>query len=85
MRFSAQASLLPCLNRPSLWWLHRLHEKLEYGVFIDIDPTPGLFDSVRPDLEQTILDALDALMEAGNERIGFIGGFGNIMGEHEYP
>ncbi len=65
--------------------LYRLHEKLEYGVFIDINPTPGLFDSVRPDLEQTILDALDALMEAGNKRIGFIGGFGSIMGEHEYP
>ena len=65
--------------------LRQLHEKLEYGVFIDINPAPGLFDSVRPDLEQTILDALDALMGAGNKRIGFIGGLGNIMGEHEYP
>ena len=24
-------------------------------------------------------------MDAGNKRIGFIGGFGNIMGDHEYP
>ncbi len=65
--------------------LRRLHEKLEYGVFIDINPAPSLFDSVQPDLEQTILDALDALMDAGNKRIGFIGGVGNIMGEHGYP
>ena len=65
--------------------LRRLHGALPHGVFIDINPAPGLFDSVQPDLEQTVLDALDALVAAGNRRIGFIGGFGNIMGEHEYP
>lgn len=65
--------------------LRRLHHALPHGVFIDINPAPGLFDSVQPDLEQTILDALDALISAGNRRIGFIGSFGNIMGEHEYP
>ena len=65
--------------------LKRLHAVLPYGVFIDINPAPSLFDSVQPDLEQTILDALDELMDAGNKRIGFIGGFGNIMGDHEYP
>lgn len=37
--------------------LHRLHKKLPHGVFIDINPAPALFDSVQPDLEQTILDA----------------------------
>ncbi|MBO9105961.1 MAG: substrate-binding domain-containing protein [Escherichia coli] len=36
-------------------------------------------------MEQTILDAIDALMASGYSRIGFIGGLGNIMGEHEYP
>ena len=41
--------------------LHRLHRKLPHGVFIDINPAPELFDSVQPDLEQTILDAIDAL------------------------
>lgn len=65
--------------------LHRLHKKLPHGVFIDINPAPTLFDSVQPDLEQTILDAIDALMGSGCSRIGFIGGLGNIMGKHEYP
>lgn len=65
--------------------MKRLHAVLPHGVFIDINPAPSLFDSVQPDLEQTILDALDELMDAGNKRIGFIGGFGNIMGDHEYP
>ena len=45
--------------------LHRLHKKLPHGVFIDINPAPALFDSVQPDLEQTILDAIDALMASG--------------------
>ena len=54
--------------------LHRLHKKLPHGVFIDINPAPALFDSVQPDLEQTILDAIDALMASGCSRIGFIGG-----------
>ena len=54
--------------------LHRLHKKLSHGVFIDINPAPALFDSVQPDLEQTILDAIDALMGSGCSRIGFIGG-----------
>lgn len=45
-------------------------------VFIgELNPAPSLFDSVQPDLEQTILDALDELMDAGNRPIGFIGGF----------
>ena len=65
--------------------LLKLHLVLPYGVFIDINPAPALFDSVQPDLEQTILDAIDALMGSGCSRIGFIGGLGNIMGKHEYP
>ena len=47
--------------------LKRLHAVLPHGVFIDINPAPSLFDSVQPDLEQTILDALDELMDAGNK------------------
>ena len=47
--------------------LKRLHAVLPHGVFIDINPAPNLFDSVQPDLEQTILDALDELMDAGNK------------------
>ena len=59
--------------------LHRLHKKLPHGVFIDINPAPALFDSVQPDLEQTILDAIDALMASGCSRIGFIGGLGLLL------
>lgn len=58
--------------------LHRLHKKLPHGVFIDINPAPALFDSVQPDLEQTILDAIDALMASGCSRIGFIGGWATL-------
>lgn len=65
--------------------LHRLHQALPHGVFIDINPAPNLFDSVQPDLEQIVLDALDALKADGCRRIGFIGGAGTMMGEHSYP
>ena len=65
--------------------LHRMHKKLPHGVFIDINPAPSLFDSVQPDLSQTILDALDVLVSSGKRRIGYIGGTGFTMGLHEYP
>lgn len=63
----------------------KLHLVLPYGVFIDINPAPSLFDSVQPDLSQTILDALDMLVSSGKRRIGYIGGTGFTMGLHEYP
>jgi len=50
--------------------LLKLHLVLPYGVFIDINPAPSLFDSVQPDLSQTILDALDMLVSSGKRRIG---------------
>lgn len=65
--------------------LLKLHLVLPYGVFIDINPAPSLFDSVQPDLSQTILDALDVLVSSGKRRIGYIGGTGFTMGLHEYP
>ncbi|OXN01340.1 LacI family DNA-binding transcriptional regulator [Bifidobacterium vansinderenii] len=65
--------------------LHRLHDVLPYGVFLDTNPAPNLFDSVQPDLQQTVLDALDEFAAAGMKRVGFIGGTGRIMGTHEYP
>ena len=57
--------------------LLKLHLVLPYGVFIDINPAPSLFDSVQPDLGQTILEALDVLMASGKRRIGYIGGAGS--------
>lgn len=65
--------------------LHALHAVLPYGVFIDVNPAPDLFDSVQPDLSQTILDALDRLIASGKRRIGYIGGTGYTMGLHGYP
>lgn len=66
--------------------LLKLHLVLPYGVFIDINPAPSLFDSVQPDLSQTILDALDMLVSSGKRRIGYIrrywlhDGFARISG-----
>ena len=40
--------------------LERLHDAMPYGVFIDVNPAPGLFDSVQPDLQQTVHDAVAA-------------------------
>lgn len=65
--------------------LVRLHDVLSYGVFIDVNPAPNLFDSVQPDLAQTVLDAIDLAMARGMYRIGLIGGYGRMMGRHEYP
>ncbi len=47
---------------PSSDELLKLHLVLPYGVFIDINPAPSLFDSVQPDLSQTIFG-----------RIGYVG------------
>ncbi len=62
--------------------LEALHEALPHGVFIDINPAPTLFHSVRPDLQQTVIEAIYALREQGRTRIGFIGGDGHMMGSH---
>lgn len=65
--------------------LRALHAVLPHGVCIDTNPAPHLFDSVRPDLSQTMLDALDAMIATGRKRIAFLGGVGSIMGTHDYP
>ena len=64
--------------------LEALHEVLPHGVFIDINPAPALFHSVRPDLQQTVSDAIYALRENGREHIAFIGGDGHMMGSHVF-
>jgi len=65
--------------------LSRLHDALPHGVFIDVNPVPNLFDSVQPDLAQTVLDAITEARRRGMTRIGFIGGDGYSMGDYEYP
>ena len=64
--------------------LDRLYEALSHGVFIDINPAPALFHSVRPDLQQTVIDAIYTLHEQGRQRIAFIGGAGHMMGSHVF-
>ena len=64
--------------------LDRLYEALAHGVFIDINPAPALFHSVRPDLQQTVIDAIYTLREQGRQRIAFIGGSGHMMGSHVF-
>ena len=63
--------------------LDRLHEAMPYGVFIDVNPAPNLFDSVQPDLQQTIHDAVAACAAKGMKRVGFIGGKGCLMNFYE--
>lgn len=63
--------------------LERLHEAMPYGVFIDVNPAPNLFDSVQPDLQQTIHDAVAACAAKGMKRVGFIGGKGCLMNFYE--
>ena len=64
--------------------LDRLYEAFSHGVFIDINPAPALFHSVRPDLQQTVIDAIYTLREQGRQRIAFIGGSGHMMGSHVF-
>lgn len=44
------------------------------GVFIDSTPAPKHYDSVRPDLSQITINAIDYFIEKGHTKIGFIGG-----------
>lgn len=56
--------------------LQKLHKALPNGVFIDTNPAPNLFDSIKPNLFLTVKDAIDQLLQAGYKKIGFIGGLG---------
>lgn len=56
--------------------LQKLHHVLPNGVFIDTNPVPNLFDSIKPNLALTVKDAIDQLLNAGYQEIGFIGGEG---------
>lgn len=51
-----------------------LNQKTNYGVFIDSNPAPDLFDAVLPDTARMTKRAIDFFRQAGHEKIGFIGG-----------
>ena len=48
-----------------------------------MNPAPNLFDSVQPDLQQTMHDAVAACAAKGMKRVGFIGGKGYLMNFYE--
>lgn len=54
--------------------LNYLHDITENGVFIDTTPDMLHYDSVRPDLYQTVDRAVNMFVESGHTNIGFIGG-----------
>ena len=56
--------------------LVKLHEVLPNGVFVDTNPAPELFDSIRPNLTLTVKNAIDLFIKNGYESIGFIGSVG---------
>lgn len=64
--------------------LNKLHQVLPNGVFIDANPAPKLFDSIKPNLALTVEDAVAQLVKNGYQHIGFIGGEGfNFNGIQE--
>src|SRR5699024_8459847 len=54
--------------------LYLLHEITEQGSFIDSSTDMLIYDSVRPVLYQTTVQAIDYFLKNGHEEIGFIGG-----------
>ena len=56
--------------------LVKLHKVLPNGVFVDTNPAPELFDSIRPNLPLTVKNAIDLFIKNGIDKIGFIGGVG---------
>lgn len=56
--------------------LEILHDVLPNGVFVDTNPAPELFDSIRPNLALTVKNAINLFIEKGLQSFGFIGGDG---------
>lgn len=55
--------------------LEKLHQVLPYGIFLDSNPAPKIFDSIKPNLALTVTDAIDRLLDKGIKSIGFIGNY----------
>ncbi|MHC3376193.1 LacI family DNA-binding transcriptional regulator [Ligilactobacillus equi] len=63
----------------------RLKKSIENGVFLDTNNYPNLFDSVQPDLNETIHSAVNECIKKNYRRVGFIGGQGLRNDEyHQY-
>lgn len=44
------------------------------GVFLEMNPEPEMFDTVKPDTDRMTRHAIDLFLNKGYEKIGFIGG-----------
>lgn len=44
------------------------------GVFLEMNPEPEIFDTVKPDTDRMTRHAIDLFLDKGYEKIGFIGG-----------
>lgn len=51
-----------------------LKAKLPQGVFLEINPDPDSYDTVKPDTDRITLKAIQAFLAKGYRKIGFIGG-----------
>lgn len=60
--------------------LQALHQVLPNGVFVDTNPAPELFDSIKPNLTLTVKSAIDLFIKNGYQSIGFIGAEGMKRG-----
>ena len=47
---------------------------MPYGVLLEINPCPELFDTVKPDTDRMTQLAIDLFLTKGYRKIGFIGG-----------
>lgn len=45
-----------------------------YGVILEINPVPEIFDTVKPDTDRMTRKAIDCFLKKNYQKIGFIGG-----------
>lgn len=54
--------------------IQKLKNSYTNGVFLEINPEPDYFDTVKPDTDRMTVKAIDYFREKGYQKIGFIGG-----------
>ncbi|MBL1224113.1 LacI family DNA-binding transcriptional regulator [Enterococcus sp. BWR-S5] len=54
--------------------IRQLKTSCPNGVFLEINPQPDLFDTVKPDTDHMTRKAIDYFIHKGYQKIGFIGG-----------
>jgi LacI family transcriptional regulator len=65
---------LICIGRFTDEQINAFSQITENMVFVDCSPDDERYDSVNIDLQQAVVKVLDAIFQAGHERVGFIGG-----------